>query len=608
MTAKYQGSLQEFDVICEPNTLIAMRDGIRLSTDIYFPAFQGTKAIGQFPVILERTPYDNSSPSAVTNAKYFARRGYITAIQDVRGRFESEGEWYAFAKEAPDGFDTIEWLGIQSWSNGLVGTMGSSYGGSNQSAAATLNPPHLSTMIVGVGASNYYHSSMRHNGAAEQRFQVYAFRMAVTSKEASANPALKAALIDAFENQMPDIVKNLPLKKNSTLLSSLPSYEKWALDIVQNTDYDNYWKQRGYAISEYYTEHADIPSLYLGGWYDSYARNTCESFLKLKEIKDSPQKLLMGPWTHGGWEVTYSGDVDFGTDSHINHNDLRLSWFDHYMKNMDTEVKYWPDIRIFTMGSEEVRPDDQHRIYKGGFWQDESSWPPRDSLPTRYYLEQEGGLSLNAPQNNDDSCTSYTYDPKNPVPTVGGGLSAADSIMPPGAYDQRGRLDLLGCSDTQPLNTRDDILTFQTLPLEKPVEVTGPIVIHLWASSSETDTDFTAKLIDVVPPSTSYPEGLAINLSDSIIRTRYRNNWSSPEPMIPNNPYEFIFELYPTSNIFNSGHKIRLDISSSNWPRFDINPNTFSSSHMDKSYRLAKQRVFHNIEHQSFIEFHIRSI
>ena len=265
MTAKYQGSLQEFDVICEPNTLIAMRDGIRLSTDIYFPAFQGTKATGQFPVILERTPYDNSSPSAVTNAKYFARRGYITAIQDVRGRFESEGEWYAFAKEAPDGFDTIEWLGIQSWSNGLVGTMGSSYGGSNQSAAATLNPPHLSTMIVGVGASNYYHSSMRHNGAAEQRFQVYAFRMAVTSKEASANPALKAALIDAFENQMPDIVKNLPLKKNSTLLSSLPSYEKWALDIVQNTDYDNYWKQRGYAISEYYTEHADIPSLYLGG-------------------------------------------------------------------------------------------------------------------------------------------------------------------------------------------------------------------------------------------------------------------------------------------------------------------------------------------------------
>ena len=608
MTAKYQGSLQEFDVICEPNTLIAMRDGIRLSTDIYFPAFQGTKAIGQFPVILERTPYDNSSPSAVTNAKYFARRGYITAIQDVRGRFESEGEWYAFAKEAPDGFDTIEWLGIQSWSNGLVGTMGSSYGGSNQSAAATLNPPHLSTMIVGVGASNYYHSSMRHNGAAEQRFQVYAFRMAVTSKEASANPALKAALIDAFENQMPDIVKNLPLKKNSTLLSSLPSYEKWALDIVQNTDYDNYWKQRGYAISEYYTEHADIPSLYLGGWYDSYARNTCESFLKLKEIKDSPQKLLMGPWTHGGWEVTYSGDVDFGTDSHINHNDLRLSWFDHYMKNMDTEVKYWPDIRIFTMGSEEVRPDDQHRIYKGGFWQDESSWPPRDSLPTRYYLEQEGGLSLNAPQNNDDSCTSYTYDPKNPVPTVGGGLSAADSLKPPGAYDQRGRLDLLGCSDTPPLNTRDDILTFQTLPLEKPVEVTGPIVIHLWASSSETDTDFTAKLIDVVPSSTSYPEGLAINLSDSIIRTRYRNNWSSPEPMIPNNPYEFIFELYPTSNIFNSGHKIRLDISSSNWPRFDINPNTFSSSHMDKSYRLAKQRVFHNIEHQSFIEFHIRSI
>ncbi|MEE2885730.1 MAG: CocE/NonD family hydrolase [Chloroflexota bacterium] len=607
MVNKYQGSTQEFDVICEPNTSITMRDGVRLSTDIYFPAFHGTKAKGRFPVILERTPYDNSSPSAVTNAKYFARRGYITAIQDVRGRFESEGEWYAFAKEAPDGFDTIEWLGIQSWSNGLVGTMGSSYSGSNQSASATLNPPHLSTMIVGVGASNYYHSSMRHNGAAEQRFQVYAFRMAVTSKEASVNPALKAALIDAFENQMPNIVQNLPLRKGSTALSSLPSYEQWALDIVQNTNYDDYWKQRGYAISEYYQEHSDIPSLYLGGWYDSYARNTCESFIKLRDIKDSPQKLLMGPWTHGGWEATYSGDVDFGTNSHINHNDLRLSWFDHYMKKLDTEVKYWPDIRIFTMGSEKVRPDDQHRIYRGGFWQNENDWPPDNTVPTQYYLQQDGGLSVNPPLGKDDSYTSYTYDPKNPVPTIGGGLSAADSIMPPGAYDQRGRLDLLGCTDTQPLNTRGDVLTFQTPSLDNPVEVTGPISIHLWAASSEIDTDFTAKLIDVVPPSDAYPDGLAINLSDSIIRGRYRNNWSTPEPMIPGKSYELIFELYPTSNIFNAGHKIRLDISSSNWPRFDANPNTFSSNQIDRSYRSAKQTVYHDMEHPSFIELHVRS-
>ncbi len=601
----YQGSHQQYDVVRESNVMVPMRDGVRLATDVYFPASGGRRADGRFPVILERTPYDNSSPSAVTNAKYFARRGYVCAIQDVRGRFESEGEWYAFAKEAPDGCDTIEWLAAQPWSDGKVGTMGGSYAGSDQSAAATLNPPHLSTMIVAVGASNYYHSSMRQNGAAEQRFQIYAFRMAATSKEAAADPILKAAIEDAFENRMPQIVDNLPLKKGATPLSRLPSYEQWATDIVAHADYDDYWKQRGYAISEYYDEHADVPTLYLGGWYDSYARNTCESYVKLSKIKKTPQRLLMGPWTHGGWEATFSGDVDFGTESHVDYNSLRLAWFDHYLKGMSTEVADWPPVRIFTMGSGRVRRDDNGRMFHGGFWRDESGWPPPDVRPTSYFLRADGGLST-TPPDGPDTPSSFSYDPTDPVPTMGGGISAADSIMLPGAFDQRGRPDFHGCADTEPLSARGDVLSFQTDPLDAPVEITGPVEMRLWAASSAVDTDFTAKLVDVVPPSADYPDGLAINVTDSIIRARYRDGWDTASLMEPGRAYEFVFELYPTSNVFRQGHRIRLDVSSSNWPRFDANPNTGGPLGVHGSYGVADQTVYHDRGRASHVILPVR--
>ena len=288
MATTYQGSHQEYGSICEHNIMITMRDGVKLATDIYFPAVNGRKAEGRFPVLLERTPYNKASPGSVREGQYFARRGYVCAFQDVRGRFGSEGEWYAFAKEAPDGHDTVAWLGIQDWSDGKVGTMGDSYAGSDQAALATLNPAHLSTMIIAVGASSYFHSSMRQNGALEQRFLIYAFWMGITSKEAEADPALRAALIKEYTERMPDLVRRFPIGEGATILRRLPSYERWAIDILTHGDYDEYWKQRGYAISEYYEEHADVPTLYLGGWYDSYARNTCESHVGLSKLKDSP--------------------------------------------------------------------------------------------------------------------------------------------------------------------------------------------------------------------------------------------------------------------------------------------------------------------------------
>ena len=599
MPESYQGSHQQYDVICHSNVMIPMRDGVHLATDIYFPAQGGQLASGKFPIILERTPYDKAGSGNVTNGTYYARRGYVCAIQDVRGRFVSEGEWYPFAKEAPDGYDTVEWLAAQEWSDGQVGTMGASYGGSDQSALATLNPPHLSTMIVAVGASNYYHCSMRQNGALEQRFMIYAFRMATTSKEAFADANIKAAVDRAFAN-VGEWVSRAPLKKGTSPLRMLPNYEQWVLDLFMHGEYDDYWKQRGYAISQYYEEHADVPTLYLGGWYDSYARATCENYTALSKMKKSRQILMMGPWTHGGWGVTNAGDVDFGNHSFINYNDLRLAWFDHFLKGMHTEVSDWSPVKIFVMGTGEGIPNYQGRLHHSGYWRDEQDFPLPDTQFTPYYLHAEGELSTALPS-ADESTSRFSFDPRDPVPTIGGGISAADPIMGAGAFDQRGNSRFFGCQDTLPLNARSDVLTFQTPPLENDVEVTGPITVKLHASSSARDTDFTAKLIDVCPLSDDYPDGLAINLTDSIIRARYRNGWDTPELLEPGNVYEFVFELYPTSNVFKKGHRIRLDISSSNWPRFDANPNTGGDLGVERRLEIAEQTIHHEPEHASHV-------
>ena len=595
MPEAYQGE-QKYEVICRSNVMVLMRDGVRLATDIYLPALNGQVVAGKFPAILERTPYDKATLRNVVNGNYFASRGYVCAVQDVRGRFVSEGEWYAFAKEAPDGFDTVEWLAAQSWSDGQVGTMGSSYSGSDQSALATLNPPHLNTMIVGVGASNYYHCSMRQNGAMELRFMIYAFRMATTSKEALADDTIKAALMKDFEN-VGQWLTRTPLKAGASSLRLVPSYEQWVLDILTHGEYDDYWRQRGYAISEYYEEHADVPTLYLGGWYDSYARATCANFTALSKMKKSRQVLLMGPWTHGGWEVAAAGDLFMGTHSAINYNDLRRAWFDHFLKGLPNQVARWEPVKIFVMGSGDGKPYYLGGLNHGGAWRDEQDYPLPGTQFTPYYFHADGALTIEKPQQAEPS--RYTFDPRDPVPTIGGGISAAMPIMDAGGYDQRGRLDFYGCHDTLPLNARSDVLTFQTEPLQADMEVTGPIQVKLYAASSALDTDFTAKLIDVYPPSGNYPDGYAANLTDSILRARYRNSWEKPELLEPGKIYALTFELYPTSNIFKAGHRIRIDISSSNFPRFDVNPNTGGALGMERRFELAHQAIYHTPDYPS---------
>jgi putative CocE/NonD family hydrolase len=595
--SKIPGSWIEYDVVVQRDVPVPMRDGVRLAADLYLPARGGVPAEGRFPAVMERTPYDKRNKYG--EGRYFARRGYVAVMQDVRGRFASQGEWYPFAKEGPDGYDSVEWAAAQPWCSGQVGTMGGSYCGSDQSALATLNPPHLGAMVVAVGTSNYFTSSLRQNGALELRFMVYAFRMATTSREALADPALKTALEEDFA-RIGEWLARTPYKKGSSALRFLPSYEQWVLDILGEGDYNDYWKQRGYAIDHYYAEHADVPTIYLGGWYDSYARGTTSNYQALSAIKKTPQRLLMGPWTHGGWGVSYAGDVDFGSDAVLDdYNGLRLCWFDRWLKGIDNGLDREMPVRIFVMGGGSGRADLNGRLSHLGVWRDVPDWPLPGTRYTPYYLHADGTLS---PERPEDAVPSrYTFDPRDPVPTIGGGISAANQVMPPGAYDQRGEERFYGCVDTLPLSARNDVLVFQTPPLEEGVEVTGPLTVHLWASSSARDTDFTVKLIDVHPPNADYTHPFAQNISDSIIRGRYRGSREQAELLVPGEVYAFEIVAYPTSNVFGSGHRIRLDVSSSNFPRFDVNPNTGGPLGRDRRYIIAQNAIYHDPQHPSHI-------
>ncbi len=604
MDSENRGSCREYDIILEKNVSIEMRDGVTLAADLYWPARSGQRVAGKFPVILKRTPYDKTHD--VSEGRYFARRGYLSVMQDVRGRFQSGGTWRPFVAEAEDGYDTVEWLARQPFCDGNVGTIGGSYCGSSQNALATLNPPHLRAMFIAVGPSNYHTCSMRHNGAFELRWMIYAFNMAATSKEALADPTLRAALADARDH-VREWLSRPPLKLDASPLKFLTSYEQWIFDVMTHGEYDGYWKQRGYSTEEYYDQLADVPTCYLGGWYDSYARATLDNYIALFRMKRGPIRLIMGPWTHAGWTAWNAGDIDFGPEAMLDDYDgLRLRWFDRWLKGIQNGVDDEPTVLLFVMGGGDGRNANPpvsavpvQRLFHGGSWRQEQEWPLPRTQYTNYYLHPGQTLSTAPPENSPPS--SYTFDPRDPVPTLGGGISAAADVMIAGAFDQRGDLRFFGCKDSLPVSARSDVLVFQTPPLEADVEVTGPVTVKLWASSSALDTDFTAKLIDVYPPNSDRPRGFELNLTDSITRARYRNCRERTELLEPNRIYEFTIVLYPTSNLFQFGHRIRLDISSSNYPRFDVNPNTGGPLGLERGWVLANNTIYHDSDHPSHI-------
>jgi putative CocE/NonD family hydrolase len=585
-----------YEASTERNVMMPLRDGVTLATDIYFPAVNGEKVDGQFPVVLTRTPYDKSNLAAT--GKYYAERGYVAAMQDVRGRYESQGTFYPFAHEGPDGYDAVEWLAEQPWANGKVGTLGASYCAADQSALASLNPPHLSAMIVTFGPSSYFHSSMRQNGVLELRFYVYAFSMAATSREAMADPTIKAALDHANANIW-EWVEAEPIRRGNSPLRLIPSYEQWCMDILTHVTYDDYWKQPGYGPRPYYDQHADVPTLYIGGWYDTYTRSTCENFMELSKRQKTAVHMLVGPWTHGGVGGTTAGDLSFLPDGGLSdHEATRLRWFDQWLKDLDTGVDKMKPVKYFVMGGGPGPQEPGKTIFHGGKWKSADAWPPPAMEPTPFYFHPGGALT-SEPPTEEPPPTIYMFDPSDPVPTIGGQLSAIP--IPAGGFDQTNSARFPTCRGKLPLSARKDVLCFTTDPLEDDVEIAGPVRVKLWVATDGPDTDFTAKLLDIYPPCPSYPNGCALNLADSICRLRFRSGFEKEEPAVPGEVYQIEFEMYPTANRFVKGHQIRVDISSSNYPRFEVNPNTGGTLGVDRRLRAAENSLYHSASKPSHI-------
>ncbi|MFZ3216014.1 MAG: CocE/NonD family hydrolase [Candidatus Acidiferrales bacterium] len=601
----------QYGVIVAKDVMVPMRDGVKLATDIYMPAHNGAMVQGRFPVLVCRTPYGKTprvgpeiNPIAekeMNAASYFARHGYIVLLQDVRGRFDSEGNFYFAINEGPDGYDTVEWAAGQPWSNGKVGTYGGSYMAHVQNAMAVLRPPHLSAMFIMVGAGDYFEEGAWRGGAFMLLHNVfYALTaLAMTSREARGNPLTLAALSQAAHHDLGSWLLAFPYRSAATPFSSAPAYEKWFRDYVDHDTYDDYWKQNGLNAQVSYDKYPDIPMYFTTGWYDFFERGSLSNFAAMSSRHKSPTKLLVGPWEHRLSGPRFTGDVDFGPTAEFDMFAEQLRWFDQTLKGEDTGILQEPRVKAFIMGGGSGLKSEAGRMQDGGEWITTTAWPPPNAVSRPYYLHGDGSLSERFP--GPEAPSAYEYDPAHPVPSIGGQMN--DGVGPAfpadGPRDQVCSVKFFGCENDLPLASRRDVLVFQTPPLESDVVIAGPLSVDLWISSSAPDTDFTAKLVDVSPPTKDYPFGFAMNIEDRIIRVRWSVGLDRPVLLKPGEVRKVTVDLLAAGNRFARGHRIRVDISSSNFPYFDRNANTGErpgySTHMEK----ALNAVYHDSGHPS---------
>ncbi len=573
---------EAYSVKFESNQELPLRDGTKTYVDVFRP-----DAAGAFPGLLQRTPYDKGSSgsrSGTLDAVSAASRGYAVAIQDVRGRYSSGGEFYTFVNESNDGYDSVEWLASQPWCTGKVGMYGVSYVGATQWLAAKSKPPSLKGIAPGVTASNYQEGWAWQGGAFELGFNLSWAVGALTA----ANWGNLARRLPLTDDRLESIIQakddlntgfaHLPMRDVPDLQGGLaPYYYDW----MAHPEYDDYWK--AVSIEEAHSD-IEVPAFNFGGWYDVFLGGTIRNYVRMSTLGATEdarrgQKLVIGPWVHGGSPMSVSGEYNFGTRAGALALDLQgqiLSHYDYWLKGEDNGFVDQPPVRIFVMGE--------------NVWRYENSWPLDRAANTRFYLRSggrantlngDGALSLDS--SNSEPPDVFAYNPLDPAPTRGGQLCCDPAFMAAGAYDQR------------PVEARPDVLVYSTPPLERDTEVTGPVTVTLYASSSARDTDFTAKLVDVSP------DGYARNLTDGIIRARYRNPRSSASLLQPGQVYEFNIDLWATSNLFRKGHQIRVEISSSNFPRFDRNTNTGEPIGTDGDFVSALQTVHHTAEYPSHV-------
>lgn len=562
-----------YEVSIEKNVPAAMRDGTVLRADVYHP-----RASGRFPALLQRTPYSKNPARAAQEFSDLASRGFVVVIQDTRGRYMSDGVARPH-DEAQDGFDTIAWVAQLPYVNGKVGMFGGSYLASTQLLAATLRPPALVALFPASSYASRYDMVFQggafylSDGLGWNLGQAVDVRRRVLTPQADRDgPAgLDDSESKAFREQW---LKHVPLKSIDEL--EIRKYAPGYFLMLDHPTYDAYW--RTFDIEARHDQF-QVPAYHLTGWYDTLLTGTLRNFTGLQmhagtEQARRYQRLVIGPWTHARPTLrsTKIGAVDFGPDAGLDSQELMARWFAYWLQGGDRAIIEGAPVRIFVMGENR--------------WRDEQEWPLSRARWTIYHLSSGGHANTGAgdgvlgPQASTSaspvaSQDQFVYDPSDPVPTGAlGGYSRTPS-------DQR---------DTE---KRGDVLVYTTAPLREDVEVTGPISVKLWIASSARDTDFTAKLVDV------FPDGTARALTDGILRARYRESKTHPVLLTPGQPVEITIDVGATSNLFKAGHRIRLDISSSNFPRFDRNPNTGGVFGEDSKLLRAEQTILHDATHPS---------
>jgi putative CocE/NonD family hydrolase len=580
--------------------MVTVRDGIRLATDIHLP-----DGPGPFPVVLERTPYGRNevsrseisaaNPVPLRRSEFAARftaHGYAVVYQDNRGRHGSEGRFVKYLSDGEDGYDCCAWILQQPWCDGRICTMGLSYAAHTQAALGSMGAPGVVAQVLDSGGfANSWTGGIRQFGAFELKQATWAHKQAILSPEAEANPVMKAAL---EAEDITDWFARMPWQAGHSPLRHHPDYEAYLFEQWRHGAFDTYWKQPGIWAEGFYDRYTPADCVHMSSWFDPYTLTATGNYLGLKRAGRGNQRLILGPWTHGDRSRTAFGDVEFGPEATI--DSWAGDWVSYRLRHFDSVIHGRPNpeppVRVFLMGGGSGRRTSEGKLDHGGQWISLQDWPAPETRITSFHLH--GDMRLDpAPPAEGAAPLSYDYDPAHPVPTIGGNLTSLEPVARGGSWDQVESPEFFGCTPPYlPLSSRADVLAFQTAPLDAPLKVVGLIEAELWVSTDGPDTDFTAKLIDVHPPSADYPRGYAMILTDGIVRLRYAEDWANPRLRQPGELVNIRIILFPTANLFLPGHRLRLDISSSNFPKFDVNPNTGEPEGQARRKRIAVNTVF----------------
>jgi uncharacterized protein len=536
---------------------VPMRDGIMLSADVYRPIDKSGET-KTYPVILTRTPYMKLSEGMLVPAKYFTERGYVFVAMDVRGRGDSDGVFVPYFNEGEDGYDAIEWCAAQPWSDGNVGTVGSSYPGNIQWLATLQKPPHLKAMVVRVTPSDPF----------------------VETPTGLPSPMALCWLhyVSGRVNQLMEAVdwervyEHLPLITMDERAGRRIQF--WRAEI-EHPQLDDFWAPLRYQDK---FDQVDVPVLHISGWYDDEQIGTPLNYIGMTTFgataeARASQRLLMGPWGHVVNTESKLGEVDFGPQALIDLRAEELRWFNRWLKGYthDATTAEFP-VRIFVMGT--------------NVWRDEREWPLSRTQWTPFYLHSSGRANsrfgdgrLSTTKPAAEPTDNYRYDPARPVPFITNPTSS----------------QIGGPDDYSAIERRDDVLVYVTEPLAEEIEVTGPIRVDLYASSSAPDTDFMAKLVDV------WPTGFVQRLCDGMVRARFRQGMDRPSLIEPGKIYHYSIDCWNTSQVFKMGHRIGLEISSSAFPKYDRNLNTGAALGITTEMAVAEQRIYHDAEHPSSV-------